>query len=523
MDEEKFAKVRPDSGPKPLSKLSRDEMLAFCRRLYEERGVAAFAYPALRKVHGLYTSLYELGLRQKVLLRELGIEDEYKAYTRSQPMKYGGTLRDRWSWELVIARARAIFEQEGRLPSAIWFQKNGHASLIQALYSLGHTWDQLRAGVGDTSTGNFVASRSGLRWLSHAEASLSNFLYARGIEHKKGERYDDRFSEVSGAKYAIYDLHFRHTNGAWVDVEVWGDRPNGHNEERYAQMRRSKERFNVDNPRFLGVHHEECYDEAALTRTLAPHIGVIVPFRFDKQTDALLQSTHWSNADELLDFCKHVASSAPGGEFPAEDWLRKRGKWVGRDGPAYNTLSVYIKKWLGGVRNLRRLIGQADVSTQQWDRELALKAYRDFYNAHGMTPHQARHERHRKNNMSIPDEVVLEAGRISSAIEKYAGGIAAANAALGLDAPKRTKWSKAELLKKIEDTFEQWGRSPNQLLRDHRMGRVTLPAETTRVLGQVIDAVSRYPGGIRAIYAELGRSALRRPHQERRRASQRTK
>ena len=138
---------------------------------------------------------------------------------------------------MIVKKAVAIKCSQGSLPPALWFQKNGHAALIQALYNLGHTWDQLREAVGDFSNSNFVQSRNGLRWLSHAEASLSNFLYARGIQHKKGERYDDTFSQSSPTRYAIYDLHFVGTDGDWFDVEVWGDIPGGHNEEKYARVR----------------------------------------------------------------------------------------------------------------------------------------------------------------------------------------------------------------------------------------------------------------------------------------------
>ena len=207
--------------------MSREELLEFCRTLYAEKGVAAFTYPALKLVPHLYANLYDKGLPQKTLLKELRLGDEYKRYLLAQPGKYGGKLRQRWSWDVVVERARAMKDQHGTLPPALWFQKNGHASLIQALYGMGRTWSDLREAVGDITGGNFVQSRNDVRWLSHAEASLSNFLYARGIEHKKGERYPKSFAEYSSARYAIYDLHFRNQNGEWVDVEVWATGPTG--------------------------------------------------------------------------------------------------------------------------------------------------------------------------------------------------------------------------------------------------------------------------------------------------------
>lgn len=475
-----------------FASMSRVELLDYCRKLYAEKGVAVFTYSALKSIPRLYYNLYSKGLSQKTLLKELGIAQEYKQYVT------------RWTWELVLEKALAIKESEGRLPPAMWFQKNGHSSFIQALYTLGYTWAELREAVDDFSDSNFVQSRNGMRWLSHAEASLSNFLYARGIAHKKGERYNESFAELAAGRYAIFDLHFLGKNRKWFDVEVWGDKPNGHNEEIYAKTRSAKEFFNSSNPHFLGIHFADCYDEAKLAAILSPHIGDIVPFQFDKPTDSLIHSTHWSNADELLDFCKELASKMPDGKFPAEDWLRKRGKWASRDGQAYNTLSVYIKLWLGGIRNLRKLLGQAEASTQQWDRESALLAYKKFFDKHGLTPQQVRHSYRRKAGSLFSEKDALEALRIASAIEKYADGADATNKALRINPQRQIKWPKEELLDKVKQIANEYGLSPNQLLYDHRKGKIELPAEKVRMVKSLIDALTRFHGGLHGVYDELG-------------------
>jgi hypothetical protein len=490
--------------------MSRDELLKFCRKLYDKQGVAAFTFSGLKSIPTLYFHLYNKELPQKTLLKELGIAQEYKQYVLSTPKKYGSTIRERWTWDVILEKSRTIIESEGYLPPALWFQKNGQASLIQAIYNLGHTWAELREAVGDFSNSNFVQSRNGIRWLSHAEASLSNFLYARGIEHKKGERYDESFADLAAGRYAIFDMHFLGKRGEWFDVEIWGDKPNGHNEEKYAKTRSAKEFFNISNPHFLGIHFADCYDEAKLTEILKPHIGVIAPFQFDKPTDALIYSTHWSNADELLDFCKDLASKMPNGEFPAEDWLRKRGRWANRDGEVYNTLSNYIKQWLGGIRNLRKLIGQGEVSTQQWDRESALSAYKEFYERHGLTPQQVRHNHRRKADLMFSKKDSLEAIRISSAIEKYTGGADAANKVLGISLQRQTKWTKEVLLVKFKQVIDGYGLSPNQLLYDHRKGKVELSAEKLKMVKGMIDALTRFPGGLSGVYKELGIQAPKR-------------
>lgn len=408
--------------------MSREQLLCECRKLYERKGITAFSFKSLKR-EKLYFPLYQKGLKLADVIQELGLEDDYQRHRESQPIRPGGRETFRWTWDRVVKTARKVAESEGSLPAAAWFQANGHGAMVYSIYnSLGRTWADLRAALQDFSNSNFVESRNAMRWLSHAEASLSNFLYARGIGHRKGGRYADGYAEQSGHRYGLYDITFLAADGRWIDVEVWGDRPLGLGEE-YSAKRAVKETFNRDNnPHFLGIAHQACYVEEVLTAILEPYIGRIEPFRFDKPTDPLIHTTHWSNADELLEYARHLADTMPDGRFPTEEWLRKRGKWVDRPGDAYNTLSVYIKLWLGGVRNLRRLIEQEHVSTIKWTREKAIEAYKTFYERHGMTPDYARHRYVRKGDISRG--VYLEGARIEAAVVKHAGGIKAVRESL---------------------------------------------------------------------------------------------
>jgi hypothetical protein len=222
-----------------------------------------------------------------------------------------------------------------------------------------------------------------------------------------------------------------------VDVEVWGDKPKGSDAEIYQTKRNGKEMFNAANPSFLGIHFADCYKENRLTEILEPHIGLIEPFCFDKSTDCEIPSTHRSNADELLEYCRAFSASQPNGEFPTEEWLRKRGKWAMRPGPAYNTLSVYVKTWLGGVRKLREFLGQAHVSTNKWHREKVLSRWMAFRCRYGMTPN-AMCARSRRGQGLYPDEALAEAHLLASVVSKYAGGSAAADEATGFK-PNRRK------------------------------------------------------------------------------------
>ncbi len=448
--------ARPKSA---FALMSEPELLEYCRNLISEHGFAILTFKSL-KARRLYFPLYSRGLTQKRLLEKLGLEEDYAAHSAAQPRQYAGVMQERWSWERVVRVAKETKEEHGHLPPAGWFQRNKLGSLVFYVYESGHTWDELETEVTGSSGGNFVESRNGMRWLSHAEASLSNFLYARGVQHRKGERYPDGFAEVGDAKYAIYDLHFSAVDGRTIDVEVWGDNPDGHGRDTYARRRGHKEAFNRDNLNFLGIDHRSCYEESVLAEILAPYLGRIEPFQFNKPTDAVLPSTHWSNADELLAYCQQVAAETPDGIFPSEGWLRKRGRHANRPGVANNTLAVYVRLWLGGVRNLRRMLGQDHASTVEWTEERAIEAYRHFQEKYRYSPGQVTGHA-KSGGLEWPEAVVREAGRIAVAVQKFAGGAAVVQEELGIPISRRV-WTAETVAAAYQKFVADHGISPQK-------------------------------------------------------------
>lgn len=429
-------------------------------------------------------------------------------------MKDGKKL-ERWTWDRVCEVATEAKLQAGHLPPAAWFQANGKGALVGAVYYHGKTWEDLRVALADFTSSQFVESRAGIRWRSHPEASLSNFLFARGIEHRRGERYPSEYSELTGRAYGFYDVHFQGIDGE-VDVEIWGDKPNGHDAGAYAEKRLGKETFNADNPRFLGIAFQDCFSDDALSVILEPFIGRVSAHQFTRPHDRVIESSHWSNSDELLEFCRHLASQMPDGAFPTEEWLRKRGKFSDRDGPAYNTVSVYIKRWIGGVRQLRALLGQSDVSTLQWDRASTLSRWQAFWEKHGVTPNQVRHTT-RRGSSPFSKDVVLQANNLSIAVVRYLGGADAANKELGIEPTRERKWPREKLLQAYRDIVSTWSATPSQVLSDYRAGKTDLTADEAKWIGQVKDASSRN-GGSRELCAAIGFAPPRRPRKRRRRA-----
>ena len=405
--------------------MSREELLAHCSKLYASGGTESLSYANLSRERGLYPALYRNGLNQKTVLAELNVLEEYRD-TR------GEFLENAWGWNRVIAEAKSVTGIHGFLPPAGWFQQNKMSSLVAAVYALGKTWEDLREQVGEFEGSSFVQSRNGMRWRSHPEASLSNFLYARGVKHKKGEKYPEDFSYYASQGYGYYDAHFLSSKNCWIDVEIWGEKPNGSDAEHYSRKRREKENFNARfNSNFVGIEFRDCFDDSKLAKILRPYIGLIEPYVFELPHDQQIQSTHWSNADELIEYCRVLAGQQPDGKFPTEEWLRKRGKWEDRPGPAYNTVSIYIKKWVGGIRVLRDILGQSENSTTKWDKKVALRALGDFVAKYGVTPNSVRADYGRGKGGYSHDEA-KEAARLAFAVRKHVGPISVALEQIGV-------------------------------------------------------------------------------------------
>lgn len=496
-----------------LNSVSDAELMEYCRALYLEHGVSALTYSFLRKHNNLYHILYSRQIKPTELAYRLGVSDEFQEHQKSKSVVRKGHIHQRWTWHRIVSVVRETKAAQGFLPPAGWFQANGHGSLVQAVYYLGRTWEEVRAQLDDFSGSQFVESRNGMRWRSHPEASLSNFLYSRGITHIKGKRYPEEYAESSGRAYGIYDLHID-AGGRWIDIEIWGDKPKGHDAEGYADKRQAKESFNSRNRNFLGIEFGDCFDDGRLTQLLSPYLEIPAAYIFDKSSDPLIESSHWSNADELLIFCRQLADQMPDGKFPTEEWLRKRGKWAGREGPTYNTASIYIKNWLGGIRVLREILGQAENSTNQWDRDRTVFAAKQFYERTGATPGQVRSAA-KTDSAQYPVELVREATNIDAAILKYAGGAKAINELLGIEYDRTRKWTRDAILEAYKECFTKWGLAPSQVIYEFRHGALTLSDNELQSLRQAIDASGRVFSGAAEIYNQLGLSPPRRKRRRR--------
>lgn len=452
----------------------RAAVLTVVRALYDEHGPRALATPFLIDAGIRPDRLRKAGLKHADLLRELGLADEYECWRKSS-FTYAGKVKTRWSWDEAIKVAAALRDQEGDLPTVQWCRLNGHSQLTNVVHTSGRTWEDLRAAIGLPPSGKFYNSRVGMRWRSRPEASLSNFLYARGVEHKRGERYPEEYSKQSGRAYGRYDLHFRSASGDWIDVEVWGDIPDAYSHGRYRRTRAHKEAWRANDPHFLGLQYKDCLSDVRLGLLLEPYIGGIQPFRFDKPQDRQIETAHWSDADEFLETCRQLAAQMPDGLFPSEDWLRRRGKYAARPGEPYNTIAVRVNQWLGGTRRVRQLLGQAEASTTVWTPESAIAAWQAFQQRHELSPSQLK-SNGRRGHHEPP--VVREAERIYAACDRL--GVLS-EARRGMSA--RVKWTAERAIADWREFSRKHGLSPSQAMSAWR--REILPpgvyAHATRI------------------------------------------
>ncbi len=428
-----------------FKRFSKKDLFAYCRLLFKKRGENSINYATLESHGNLYWALYAKNITMKDLVDQLGLSAAYrKAKKRNFYRVVNGKVQKSRTWIQILKEIKDLENQIGFVPSAPWLQANKRSDLVGAVYSLGKKWDDVYKTLGMGTSSKFVKSRSGIRWLSIAEACLSNFLNARGIKHGRGHKYPTKYNELSGRKYGYYDLYFFNKKGQSVDVEVWGEIPMGKDQLNYQAKKKSKEKFNRKRDSFIGINFRDCYVESKLEAILLPFIGNKKKLKYQTPHDHLVHSVHWSTADELIEFCRDIALKQRDGAFPTEEWLRKRGTFRNRKGDAYNTLAIYIRTKLGGMRNLRKILGQEHSSTYSWSKELALQKCLMFYKKYRTMPYQARSIK-RSGAWVYTTEEYKMAVAIEHACRKYIGSNAKIQKVLNISPqkpPKGVTWKE---------------------------------------------------------------------------------
>jgi hypothetical protein len=382
--------------------------------------------------------------------------EEWKEKRKERLNQSRGTID--WNEEKVYEIWNIMVEHYGYVPTAVEVRKefSEYGSIFGAMSKFMITFDEIRSRYPDEKYGpNFnlisttidgkpikgfknrtrwTESVNGMRWHSRAEASVSNFLYARGIPQKKGELYGEEYSRNSDYSRGWFDIHFEAQDGRIIDLEIWGNM-----DENYAKKRKAKEDYNSNNPNFLGVNFDDC-TETGLTEAFEPYIGIIEPYIFDKPEHRVIQTSFWTDADEVIETCRWLASQQTDGRFPPESWLRKRGKYKDRSGETYNTLGVYIDRYVGGMMNLRRILGEPNERHLKWTRDSVLVALDEWMEEYE-TPPTAYYQRKKKKGEW--DETCEYAKSIYRGTRKHVGTFAEVMEILGYSQEHRkAKWEK---------------------------------------------------------------------------------
>lgn len=401
-----------------------------------------------------------------------GHEFQGKPNNRSQALSKKGRISEcpmcrkerleSWTLENIITTASQIKDKFGYLPSPTWFSQNGYSAMISALYTKHkHSWPNLRHEVEAIEAPAVVGqSRVGLRWRSKAEACLSDFLYARGVEHQKGRKYPQKYAEVSGKKYGMYDMHFRRPGSdEWIDVEVWGGHPGGAHPEEYQRVKQAKILFNKGNTNFFGVNHDDCYKESKLEILLVPYIGKLPIINYNHELDRVVPTSHWSTYKEVLKTCQAIADQQPNGKFPSENWLGKNPPYENRDGNAYPSLMDAIRKHFGSVNELRKILGQPEYNRSTWPPEKTLQALDEWMKRYKRTPGSVM-TAFKKGDSKIAESQARHGAVIATFCHKHFGGVRNALRTLGYETkPQEIKSTPLEHIHKITQQIDAIARS----------------------------------------------------------------
>ena len=115
----------PRRHPTEFARMTRAQLIDYCRVLYRQKGISALAYPQLSRKRGLYSALYSRGLPQKELIRLIGVQDEFVDHKlRTWTYRKGGKILKRWTWVRIKSEVRKAVRTVGFLPPASWFIEN---------------------------------------------------------------------------------------------------------------------------------------------------------------------------------------------------------------------------------------------------------------------------------------------------------------------------------------------------------------------------------------------------------------
>lgn len=400
--------------------------------MYKEHGMNALSYKWL-KSKGYLVLYNQLVGKHKIRLEDISIMLDIHIKWREQRRILMSKSKGHKQWDIAEINKTLddVISQYTYLPPAEFLRSNGYGNLVTAIYNNDMTFEKIKLDRGLTN--QMFVSRNNMTWLSSPEVCLANFLLSRGITIQKGKKYPKEYSEMTGRKYGVYDLHFIATKdkfvGKTIDVEVWGDCPNGHGTDIYESKRKVKEEFNRDNTHFIGIQYSVCYKTDKLIEILSSYIeNIDIQSVSFKPMDKKVEPTRWNLFDSVIEQCKQVIKFIPNGKLPTEEWMRRRGKFKDREVYEWetdinlNSLSKYIQE-VGGIRLIRESIGD-ESSTIKWNRDVVLNVALEIYSIYKKSPQSVLGEFQKRKNLSR-DEIQMKnkiSGLLNACSIHFIGG-----------------------------------------------------------------------------------------------------
>lgn len=197
-----------------------------------------------------------------------------------------------------------------------------------------------------------VISRSGHLWRSGACANVSNFLWARGIDHLPGNRFDSTF---------LNDNECQPREPLW-DIEILLPTTNlrlriEDGATRIFEKVRSEclgRKWKVSIPEnYLILPSYLSNSDVLLNHTLNERFAISSPWRFETHYDPYFPSTSWQILDELVNDAESLKKAHNLDELPSGKIATAKARaWERR-------LNRRSTAFCGGKQGLRFLLGES--------------------------------------------------------------------------------------------------------------------------------------------------------------------
>lgn len=332
------------------------------RKLYNEKGIQVFNVEWLEINNpSLYKTIRFCRIGLENLSKEFECHNEYTTYRQKRITESAGRfIRTKENFD---KEANEIYEKYNCFPAMSFLRQNGYEMFVSDLYTKNYTTFEELNKHFNISPDTALTARNGFIMDSQCEVCLVNFLFTRGIQMTKGRYYTNSYSQNTGHK-GIYDLHFiSPITDNEINVEVWGGAHSKNRQNAYNEKRKDKEKSHINDNTFLGIEHDDCYNESKLISILKPYIGVIKPYIFENERDKTISCTKWNLIAGIEKGANYIMENN-NNIIPSVNWMKCIYKYKNRpreDWEITKHFNIILYSHnidrFGGIVKVRQLMG----------------------------------------------------------------------------------------------------------------------------------------------------------------------